>query len=156
MQSEMKKMDVKTVISHSLFFFVVAVSIVGSWRISGASAENKRHEIVDSHGRIKIPAQMNRGWIDAVKGDEIVIDDLTYPVASMKIYDEKGFSKGKTSLIVGQHVAFTKEGKGGTVVYLLSGKGNRPQKIDASIVPAAPVSKDKKNPIRRVNGVWKN
>lgn len=152
----MKRMNVKTAIIHSLFFFVVAVFIVGSWRIPGASAENKRHESVDSHGRIKIPAQMNRGWIDAIKGNEIVIDDLTYPVATMKIYDEKGFAKGKTSLIVGQHVAFKKEEKGGTVVYLLSGKGNRPQKIDASIVPAVRVSKDKKNPIHRVDGVWKN
>jgi hypothetical protein len=156
MHDEMKRMNVKTAIIHSLFFFVVAVFIVGSWRVSGASAENKRHEIVDSRGRIKVPAQMNRGWIDAVKGHEIVIDDLTYPVATMKIYDEKGFSKGKTSLIVGQHVAFAKEEKGGTVVYLLRGKGNRPQKIDVSIVPAAPVSKDKKIPIRRVDGVWKN
>jgi len=132
------------------------VAFVCSWLVSLSLAEKDRGQVVASHVQDKVPAQMNRGWIDAVKDHEIVIDDMTYPVASMKIYDHKGLAKGKSSLIVGRRVAFKRAEQGGTVVYLLNDMGQRPQKMEPSTAPRDSISKGKKSPIRQVDGVWKN
>jgi len=147
---------VKLSIGRCFYICIGVVAVMGSWRVPLAIAEKEHGQIWASHVHDKIPAQMNRGWVDAVKDHEIVIDDMTYPVASMKIYDQKGFPGGKSSLSAGNHVAFKREEKGGTVVYLLSDKGQRPQKMKASTAPQASISKGKKSPIRQVDGVWKN
>lgn len=128
----------------------VWVVLALSWQVRLGHTENR--DSVDLQH--EIDQQMTKGWVDAITEQDAVIDDLSYPLASLKVYDLKGFAKEKSSLTPGRYVAFIRDDKE-TRVYLLEGKGERPQSVDLPTPVGAEKKKDS-SPLKKVDGVWKN
>jgi hypothetical protein len=104
--------------------------------------------------RSVLDQKMNKGWIDALDDQVIIIDDVSYPITrELKIYDFNGSPKGLPSLVTGQFVAF-KAGEQLKMIYILPGKGNRPEVLEPSTVSNDEKSKGKA--LHYENGVWKN
>ncbi len=98
--------------------------------------------------------RMNKGWIDALDDQAIIIDDLSYPITSeLRIYDQNGSPKGVPSLAKGQFVAFEAR-EHLTTIYILPGKGNPPEVLEPS--SASGEEKAEGKTLRYENGVWKN
>jgi|GEM_PF-4436949 len=121
-----------------------------SWQVPLTYGE----DVVSLDLQHEIELQMTKGWVDSIGEQHIIIDDMSYSLASLKVYDLKGFAKEKSSLTPGRYVAFIRDDKE-TRVYLLEGKGERPQSVDLP----TPVSAEKKkdtSTLKKVDGVWKN
>lgn len=102
----------------------------------------------------EITSRMAKGWVDAVDEHSIVIDDMSFRRATLKVYDMKGLAKDVSSLAPGRYVAFRRE-EGKAVVYLIEGKGERPRPQDEMLSPSQGKSKDNQN-VKKIDGVWKN
>jgi hypothetical protein len=124
--------------------------LVMSWQVRIAEAE----EAISPDLQHEIDFQMTKGWIDAVSEQEVVIDDMSHSHSSLKVFDHKGLAKEKSSLKPGQFVAFVRE-EGGTRVYLLEGKGQRPERPELS-TSSQTVERKKEPVVQKVDGVWKN
>lgn len=96
---------------------------------------------------------MQKGWVDALSEDMIVIDDLSSPLSSVTIYDQNGFIRRPSSLTVGQYIAFKRK-SGKTVIHLLSEQVERPG--SSRQASQSRNSGEEKKTIQQVDGVWKN
>ncbi|WP_319585229.1 hypothetical protein [uncultured Desulfobulbus sp.] len=126
--------------------FLLAVS----WQLRIAAAE----DAMPSDLQHEIEFQMTKGWVDAVSEQGVVIDDMSHSLSSLKVFDHKGLAKERSSLKPGQYVAFIRE-EDGTRVYLLEGKGDRPEPTELS-TSSRTVETKKEPSVRKVDGVWKN
>lgn len=140
----------------SFRWFVVCIATAGTVLIlsyPATPAEEVVQSVTDLQDQVEL--QMNKGWVDSVGENDVVIDDMSHPFSSLKVYDQKGFAKENSSLTPGRYVAFKRE-EGWTKVYLLDESGERPKLPD--MTPRTPTSTTEKNEtlIRHVDGVWKN
>nr|WP_321467069.1 hypothetical protein [uncultured Desulfobulbus sp.] len=100
-------------------------------------------------------ANMNKGWVDSITADGIVIDDIYVPLSSVKLYDQGGFLKDISSLRVGEYVAFQRDGER-MEIHQVDEVGERPGETATSVQKSSGSAPPSDKVIRQVDGVWKN